>query len=249
MKTTILASGSKGNSTFVEVDNHRFLIDLGVSCRYIEKKLKEINIEPKSIKNILITHTHNDHICGLPSFYKKYQPTIYILPSMLKDLKLILGDFKYEFFSESNIIDETLIEIIKTSHDKEESIGFLINNKLVYITDTGYINKKYFNLIKNKEIYILESNHDVEMLLNGKYYYHLKQRILSDKGHLSNKVASQYLSKLIGEQTKYIILVHLSEENNTEERVLETLLSHIDKNNVEKIIVAEQYDRTELVEV
>ena len=133
--------------------------------------------------------------------------------------------------------------------ENEQDFFELINNKLVYITDTGYINKKYFNLIKNKEIYILESNHDVEMLLNGKYYYHLKQRILSDKGHLSNKVASQYLSKLIGEQTKYIILVHLSEENNTEERVLETLLSHIDKNNVEKIIVAEQYDRTELVEV
>lgn len=249
MKVAVLASGSRGNSTFVMVDKECFLIDLGVSCCYIESKLKKLKVNPCHINKILITHIHDDHIKGLPSFYKKYQPTLYIRPAMLEVLTKKLGTFKYEFLEENNLINNVVIEIIKTSHDVEEAVGFLIANKLVYITDTGYINKRYFNLLKNKEIYIMESNHDLEMLINGDYYYPLKQRILSDQGHLSNKIAAQYLAKLIGPKTKYICLVHLSEENNTKEKVLETLFTYIDEKAVKKIIVAEQNDCTEIIKI
>ncbi len=249
MRMSILASGSKGNSTFVEVNNTRMLIDAGGSGSYIMKKLKEIDIDPKTIKNILITHTHNDHINGLAAFYNKYKPTVYIMPSMIKDLNKIIGDFKYELYKSSMMIDDVSLKVIKTSHDTEDSVGFLIDDKLVYITDTGYLNSKYFELLKNKGIYVIESNHDIEMLIDGKYYHHLKQRILSDKGHLSNKAASGYLSKLIGDKTKYIFLAHLSADNNTSEKAMETLLTYINPEDVHGIIVTNQHDRTELVEV
>lgn len=248
MKVSVLASGSKGNATFVQAGDTKMLIDVGVSCKYIEKKLKEMDISPKSIKYLLITHTHADHIGGLVAFYQKYKPVIYIMPKMLTVLKEYLDDFNYCFYNNGKI-DNILVNIIKTSHDCEDSVGFLIDERLVYITDTGYLNERYFKLLENKEVYILESNHDLEMLINGDYPYYLKQRIWSDKGHLSNQMASFYLSKLIGNNTKYIFLAHLSQENNNQKVALDTLLSYIDEKSIKKIIIANQNERTELIKI
>jgi phosphoribosyl 1,2-cyclic phosphodiesterase len=250
MKVSLLASSSKGNSTFIEEEDTRILIDLGVSCNYIESKLKELDIDPASINAILITHAHADHICGLARFYKKYKTKIYIMPRVINDMKRIVGEFDYQLFNDNiTEINNLNLNIIRTSHDAIDSIGFLINNKLVYITDTGYLNTKYFKLLENKEAYVLESNHDIEMLMNNKYPYYLKQRILGDKGHLSNRMASQYLSKLIGSNTKHIILAHLSEENNNPDKALETLFSYIDKDKVNNIVVAKPHDKTELINI
>jgi phosphoribosyl 1,2-cyclic phosphodiesterase len=248
MKVSVLASGSKGNCTFVETNGIRILIDLGVSRNYIENKLKEIDVNPKSIDIVLITHTHNDHISGLASFYNKYKPTICITIGMKEVLKKIIGDFSYKLYDEI-LINNVNIKLVNTSHDIGDSVGFIIEDKLVYVTDTGYLNQKYFGMLKNKEIYILESNHDIEMLIDGNYPHNLKQRILGEKGHLSNKDAARYLSKLIGKKTKYIFLAHLSGENNTGEKAIETLLTYIDEDKVEKIIVTNQYDRTELITI
>ena len=123
---------------------------------------------------------------------------------------------------------------------------------MVYITDTGYISEKIFNEIINKNLYVFESNHDIEMLMNNpKYPHHTKIRILSDKGHLSNKDSAYYLSKLIGDNTKHVILAHLSEQNNTEELALETLNETLKRRNVDfnNIIIARQNEITELFEV
>ncbi len=121
----------------------------------------------------------------------------------------------------------------------------------MYITDTGYINVKYHEKLKNKNLYIIESNHDIEKLMNGKYPYHLKQRILSDEGHLSNKDCSYYLKTFIGENTNNIILIHLSEENNTEELAyneLKKVLEELNRNDI-RIIISRQKERTELIEL
>lgn len=247
MKIIVLASGSKGNSTYIEHDNLKILIDLGVSSNYVEEKLKNINVDPKDINIILITHTHSDHILGLKNFVKKYETSILISPKMEENIRKTIKNPNIIYFRKEMDLDGLSIKIIKNSHDSE-SYGFIINEKLVYITDTGYINTKHFNLISNKEVYIMESNHDVEMLMNGRYPHYLKQRILSDKGHLSNEASSYYLSKVIGDKTKYIVLSHLSEENNTEEKALEELNNKVTNESIKKL-VAKQNESLEVIEI
>ncbi len=252
MQVSVLASGSKGNVTFIHTKDLDLLIDLGPTCSYVEKKLEEINISPTSIRAILITHTHSDHTKGLKVFVKKYKPTLFLTEKMYKDLSqeflienyvLIEGDFS---------IGNVDIKVIKTSHDASDSNGYIVEedgNSVVYMTDTGFINQKYFEVLKNRSVYIMESNHDIEMLLKGRYPYQLRRRVLSDRGHLSNIDSSNYLARFIGENTKEIILAHLSEENNTKEVALNTIYGVLEEHNIhfDNIIVAEQFEKTELI--
>ena len=157
-------------------------------------------------------------------------------------------------FIDSDLIHfkDLKINVIKTSHDVVDSVGYVIegdNRSIVYITDTGYINSKYFPILSNREVYIMESNHDIEMLNTGPYSFALRQRILGDKGHLSNYDCSRYLSSFIGAKTNTIILAHLSEENNTSELAYDTLIKRLDDNGqvVSNIVIAKQDEETEEV--
>lgn len=242
MKVKVLASGSKGNVTYVEDKNTRLLIDIGMRCIYVEEKLKEMDVEPKSINGILITHTHTDHIQGLKTFARKYNTKVYISPKMESEI-----DAKnIEYLTKEMTIGDIDIKVFKTSHDVP-SVGYILKDELVYITDTGYINNKYFDMLKNKKIYIMESNHDIEMLEEGPYPYHLKQRVWSDKGHLSNKMSAEYLSNLIGDNTYAVVLAHLSEINNKEELAILEFNEKENNRRVEKLIVARQKEPTELI--
>lgn len=249
MKFCVLASGSKGNSTYVSSTNTNILIDIGTSCLYIEKKLDDLNIKPKEIKAIVLTHIHVDHTNGLKVFIKKYNPIIYLTEKMYKELNYLKN---YVIIEDDFMIDDIKVGVIKTSHDVDSN-GYIIENSnksLVYITDTGYINKKNHSKLTNKTAYVMESNHDIEMLQNGKYPYHLKQRILGDKGHLSNDSSASYLHHFIGDNTKTIVLVHISDENNTEEKALKTLSNKLKDTKYDtNIIISTQKDRTELIEL
>lgn len=244
MKVKVLASGSKGNVTFIEHKNTRILIDIGMTSHYVEEKLREMNVNPRSIDAVLITHIHNDHILGLHTFAKKYNTPIYISSRMNKHIDAP----NKVFITKEMSIKDIDIKVIKTSHDVE-SYGYIIQEELVYITDTGYVNDKYFDMLRNKKIYIMESNHDIERLMDGPYPYHLKRRILSDRGHLSNEMCSEYLSKLIGKNTECVVLAHLSEINNLEEIALQEFKSRKKNANVKKVIVATQQKPTELIEI
>lgn len=254
MEVVVLSSGSKGNSTFIKTESTKILIDLGVTKSYIEEKLKEIEEEPKEINGILITHTHVDHIQGLKVFLKKYNTKLYVTEK-IKSLLAEHGiEADYVICDKNFSIGDIDIDIIKTSHDAPGSVGFIIKSKdksLVYITDTGYINERYFNKLKNHNLYIMESNHNIEMLIEGKYPDHLKRRIWSDKGHLSNEAAGEYLSMFIGDNTKMIVLAHISDDNNTYDQAYAEVLSILKKKSkkVPKIIVAKQKQRTEIIEI
>lgn len=248
MRVIVLSSGSKGNTTYIECGETKILIDMGNTCKYVTNKLKEIGINGFDIDAIFITHTHSDHIKGLKVFLKKYNTRVYFTEKMYDELSFVDN---YSFIDSDRILlKDLVVNVIKTSHDVVDSVGYVIegdNKVIVYITDTGYINNKYFSMLKNREVYILESNHDVEMLNNGSYSFQLRQRILGDKGHLSNYDCSRYLSSFIGDKTSTIVLAHLSHENNTREVAYDTLVRRLEENNqsVSKIIIAMQDEETE----
>ena len=255
MKVCVLSSGSKGNSTLVITDKVKILIDLGTTTSYVEAALNNLNVDVKEISHILITHSHVDHIKGLKVFIKRYNPVILVTEDMKNVLEKELGNFRYEYYEDKKaIIGDLTVNVIKTSHDVEESIGFVLtnnNSSMVYITDTGYINQKYFKILSNNNLYVLESNHDIKMLMDGPYPYYLQQRVRGDKGHLSNKQASDYLCKFIGDNTRKIVFAHISEHNNSYEKVIETFNEELSKNDMkfDDVLIAKQNEATEVIEV
>lgn len=242
MRYYVFNSGSKGNCTLIVSKNHYLLIDLGISKKKLLEKLSEINISFSSIQAVLVTHSHSDHISGISA----------VDPSIVYTTKATFNEV-YETHElipyQSYQIAGFNVKVIPTSHDASGSIGFIIeddNEKMVYITDTGYLYEKATLLIKNADYYIFESNHNIRMLLNTSRPQYLKQRILGDNGHLSNEDCALYLSDAIGNKTKEITLAHLSLEANTHEVAMETFLRIMKKKglNLDGILIrcASQFD-------
>ncbi len=230
------------------------MVDIGTSCSYAETALKSIGVNPAQINSIFITHSHIDHVNGLKVFCKKYNPVIYLTKKIHEEITKRFEINNYVYIDADLMIDDMFITPIKTSHDVGESLGYIFesNDKnVVYITDTGYINRKYYSKLQNKCMYIMESNHDVDMLMQTSRPHHLKIRILGDTGHLSNTDASNYLAKFVGIKTKHIVLAHLSEEANDPDIAKNILIDTLNKKalKVESIIIAAQNERTELIEL
>ena len=251
MKFKTIASGSKGNCTIVLCENTNLIIDMGISYLTLKKSLEENSLSFQDFSGILITHCHNDHIKGLASLIKHTNLNVYIPEGMYESLKEVVPYPKCIFIEDTFEINDVEIELIHTSHDAPSSVGYIItHNKksLVYVTDTGYINRKFLAKMVDKDAYFIESNHDEVMLMDGPYPRFLKERVISDKGHLSNNTTAKYLSKLVRDNTKNIILAHLSENNNTEEKALEAIRNQNLPKNI-KIHIARQYEESEMIEV
>jgi len=237
MKVCNLASGSSGNCTYICTTNHKILIDIGKNKKYIIEKLSSIGVDYHDIDYIFLTHTHEDHTSALRLFLKNHKAKLVITQKMFMELENI-DDFNILIYEDNPNIEGLNIKSYKMSHDTGDTRAFVITDNgasLVYITDTGYVNSKYFNNFKDKDLYFIESNHDIEMLTHGPYPVWLQNRVLSDVGHLSNKFAGIYLSKLIGESTKKILLLHLSEKNNTEQCALQTVSNSLNPDKLETI--------------
>lgn len=251
MKVQTIASGSKGNCTIVLCNDTNLIIDMGISYLTLKNSLEENSLSFDNFNGILITHCHKDHTKGLSSLIKKTNIPVYIPEKMYDSIKEYVPYTRCIIIDDEFYINDVKINLLHTSHDAPCSVGFIIRNNdksLVYITDTGYINRKILNNIVGKDCYIIESNHDEVMLMDGPYPRFLKERVISDKGHLSNITTAKYLKKIVGKNTKNIILAHRSETNNTEEKILEAINNvELDKNI--NIYIAKQNEEGPLIEV
>lgn len=240
MRFHILGSGSKGNATIITSNHGNIMIDFGLSTKkqYLEK-MASIGMSFNDIQALFITHCHVDHVnkwlCLIP--YEKRYTTDYTSRYIEENGIDSHGVLKEHIIHPYDVLNIAgfEIEILPTSHDAKESIGFLIKDgdeSLSYITDTGFIYDKTLQKIQNCDYYIMESNHDIRMLLETSRPQSLKDRILGDKGHLSNEDCSLYLSDVVGPNTKEIIFAHISEEANTPQKVIETFKKVFKKRGV-----------------
>ena len=238
----ILASGSKGNATLIYNNNTLILIDMGVSLTTLKNGLKFIDKTLEDIDACLFTHDHSDHISGI-RFLKNLKT--YALENTIPTIHNSVN--LYETF----YINTFEITPVKTYHDAKDSCGYIIydlinDQKLVYITDTGFIDEKTIRLCKDPTYLILESNHDLSMLMNSTRPEILKRRIRGQLGHLNNEDSAFYACDMLGKHTKEIVLAHISEEcNSTDEafKAYRKVFSYRHKNIDDyKIIIAKQYE-------
>ncbi|WP_018663437.1 MBL fold metallo-hydrolase [Heyndrickxia acidiproducens] len=225
MQFSVLASGSTGNAVYVETDEHAFLVDAGLSGKQMELLFQQIGRNIADLSGILVTHEHSDHIKGIGVLARKYKLPIYANNKTWSVMDGMIGeiptDLKFSFDMESvQSFGHLQIESFGVSHDAIQPMFYVFHEggkKLAVITDTGYISDRMKGTISNANVFVFESNHDVEMLRMGRYPWSVKQRILSDIGHVSNEDAALAMSEVIGDQTKRIYLAHLSKDNNMKE--------------------------------
>ena len=225
-----LASGSSGNSLLVTDGRTHVLVDAGISCRRICTGLKELGVEPKELAGVLITHEHSDHISGLTTLTKQLKLPVYASPGTGRQLCYRIA-FLEELLrpvapGEGFSVGGLAIESFPTSHDAAESVGYALSaggRKAAVVTDLGYVTGAVLRGIRGADLLVAEANHDVEWVQSGPYPYHLKARILGDRGHLSNEAGAELAGRAALAGTRTILLAHLSSENNTPARAREVV--------------------------
>lgn len=234
MHFSILASGSTGNAIYVGTERTAILIDVGITGKQAEAALQEIDVKPQDIQAILVTHEHIDHIRGIGVLARRYNIPIYANQKTWRELDGQIGKIgehqRQQFeVGELHEFHDLTIESFGISHDAAEPMGFCLyhgNKKLSVATDLGYVSDRIKEKIRDADAYIFEANHDVEMLRMSQYPWSIKQRILSDVGHLSNESAGEALADLLSGRAEQVFLAHISKENNLTE------LAHLTVKNI-----------------
>ena len=261
MKIITLASGSKGNTTYIETKKAKILIDAGISFLQLKNRLAQRGVILNNIDVILLTHEHTDHIKHLSSIALKTKAKIYMseitYPEAFRRLSGSLTNLDVSFIKENNKykINDVVFVPLKLSHDVDNCFGYIFkeegsnNATYGYLTDTGFIPNEYIDIISNLQVISIESNHDVKMLKESSRPWPLIQRILSNNGHLSNLQCANYIKQFNFENVKTIILSHLSEECNTEEKALNEIKNVFNGIIPCEIKIAKQHEPLEVIEV
>ncbi len=219
-----LNSGSNGNCYYVGNNDSAVLVDAGISCREIEKRLKQLELSINKIKAVFISHEHSDHVKGLAVLTNKHRIPVYITEPTIKRCNFWLENELINTFLHHQAVDIGSLNIIPFSkhHDAADPYSFVIHHNDIHVgvfTDIGTVCENTIHHFKNCNAVFLESNYDVEMLENGNYPYHLKRRIRGGKGHLSNKEALELFINHRSDKLSHLLLSHLSEHNNHPELV------------------------------
>ena len=228
-----IASGSSGNCICVGSDNHHVLIDAGISGKRIENGLNEVDLKSQDMDGILVTHEHLDHIAGLGVMARRYGLPMYATAGTIEAIKNTpsVGKIDPELFheivpQEDFVIGDLTITPIHISHDAADPVAYRIkkeNRTFAVVTDLGNYDDEIVQQLQGLDTLLLEANHDIHMLEVGGYPYYLKQRILGDRGHLSNELSGQLLCDILHDNLKHIMLGHLSRENNYAKLAYETV--------------------------
>ena len=233
MRIKSIASGSSGNSIFIGSEETHLLVDAGISGKRIEEGLKQLDLCGKELNGILITHEHSDHISGLGVVSRKFgvpifatKGTIAAIQSTTAGAKIDPFLFQEITYDQSFSVGDITVRPIRISHDAAQPAAFRFSygkKSVAVMTDVGYYDSYIVENLRNLDAIFLEANHDVRMLRLGRYTYALKQRILGKRGHLSNETSGRLLSEILHDNMKYVVLSHLSHENNLPELAYESV--------------------------
>ena len=256
MKLCLLASGSKGNSIYLDSGETRIIVDAGCSGREISKRLASKGFDADSLDAILLTHEHSDHISGAGVLARKLK-----IPAIIshRTLEAVNGYFSktelMEFQSgERFTFRDLMIDPFPITHDACDPVGFSVESsegKIGIATDLGIATRLVKDKLKGCRALVLESNHDEEMLMNGPYPWHLKQRIRSRHGHLSNVESVELLQDILHEGLEGLFLAHLSEVNNHPLKAMMTTSSFLDSQNISRprLIIGSQNNPSETLTI
>jgi len=227
VSVSVLASGSRGNCAIVSSSSTRILLDAGISCRETFKRMKALGEDPHSFSAILVTHEHSDHIYGLQVLARKTNVAIFMTGATHQAWARSVRDEKgecptlkkLEMFASGNVFQIGDIEVMPFTipHDAADPVGFAFRTegvKIGFATDLGYMPASVSYHLRHCDVLVLESNHDLEMLRGGPYPWSVKQRVMSRVGHLSNEALAQFFAKDYDGEAAYVVLAHLSEQNN-----------------------------------
>ena len=251
MRVSVLASGSKGNAIFVELDGMRLLVDAGISATRIKRGLMEQGVDAGALDGVLVTHEHTDHVNGLPMLSKWYHLPIFTRSGTIEHMacreKIPMECF--HAIEEGFQLGGVRIVSFNIPHDAVDPVGYRIEGSetCVVATDLGFVTSSVQSALEGADVMVLEANHDPGMLRQGSYPWPLKRRILSNRGHLANSDAAWALVRL-NRRPRQVFLAHLSEENNRPELAQETVQSILAQQGVEiSIAMASQYEPVSLV--
>lgn len=265
MRICSIASGSSGNCIYVGSDVTHLLVDAGISGKKTAQGVESLGIQMKELDGILITHEHNDHVNGLGVLARKYGIPIYATKGTIEAIRQMdgLGTIDEELFhvvtaQEKFVLKDITVNSMRISHDAAEPVAYKFScdgKKAAVITDLGTYDDSIVENLKGMDALFMEANHDVRMLEVGPYPYHLKMRILGNRGHLCNEAAGQLLSSVLHDNIKAVMLGHLSKENNIPELAYETVRLEVTNSDTPykaddfKIMVAKRSECSELIEL
>ncbi len=218
MELHTLASGSSGNAALLSRNGTHILLDAGISCRRITTALRQLGLTPEDLSGIFITHCHSDHISGLNTIVKHWDVPIHASSETCRQMDYRIAGIgrRLRPLAAGDTVSAGNISVtaFPTAHDAPGACGYRFDS-VGFLTDTGYITDAAAEILSGVPLLVLEANHDIETLRSGPYPYYLKQRILGDRGHLSNDDAADFARRCAENGTREIVLAHLSRENNT----------------------------------
>ncbi len=256
MRISVLASGSAGNSVYIETDSHKILLDAGLSEKKLSARLASIGREAKDLDAVFVTHEHSDHVSGIGPLVRKHNIPLFTTEGTFRKIKSQIGRipaWNPIRSGEPVAIGKMVVEPYATPHDAEESVAFVIrcgNTKIGHATDLGKVTPFVREKLKKSTALLVEANHDINMLEVGPYPWPLKQRIKSDVGHLSNEACGELLADANHDGLRLVVLMHLSDTNNLAELATLTAEQALGERASQiKMVLAQQDRPTELLSV